>query len=143
MQHTLRSIFFQFRLFCTLKAEKNQTKEKLTTSSNIGSCLLQDEEDDAAPVIKRLAKMASIFIAALYYDVLTSLNTYVSMGDPCGIPPLFLPAMSRTMYVYRRRKQPSRQPTRTPSKSVLPEVKTTVRRTTSNASNTSTTSNER
>ena len=30
--------------------------------------------------------MASIFIAALYNDVLSSLNTYLSMGDPSGIP---------------------------------------------------------
>ena len=86
--------------------------------------------------------MASIFIAALYYDVLSSLNTYVSMGDLSGIPATVF-TRNVPYYVYRRRKQPSRQPTRTPSKSVLPEVKTTVRRTTSSASNTSTTSNER
>ncbi|CAB4040481.1 DNA repair XRCC4-like isoform X2 [Paramuricea clavata] len=44
--------------------------------------------------------------------------------------------------IKRRRKQPSRQPVRTPSKPVLPEVKTTVKRTTSNASSTSTNSDE-
>ena len=73
---------------------KNGSEETTATTSNIGSCLFQDEED-AAPVV-----------------------------------------------VKRRRKQPSRNPVRTPSKSVLPEVKTSIKRTASNASSTSTNSEE-